>query len=145
MLFRSNGEPGINGGPPGDLYVEIRVREHEVFKRDGDDLHCEVPIGMVAATLGAKVQIPTLGGKAEIDIPEGTQSGKQFRLRGKGIKGIRSSYPGDLYAHLVVETPVRLTDAQKDLLRQLDASLTDPKHNPKTRSWTDRVKEFFQP
>ncbi|MFZ9507364.1 MAG: molecular chaperone DnaJ [Burkholderiaceae bacterium] len=147
MRIRSagNGEPGINGGPPGDLYVEIRVREHEVFKRDGDDLHCEVPIGMVTAALGGKVQIPTLSGKAEIDVPDGTQSGKQFRLRGKGIKGIRSSYPGDLYAHLVVETPVRLTDAQKDLLRQLDASLTDPKHNPKTRGWMDRVKEFFQP
>ncbi|MBM3408838.1 MAG: molecular chaperone DnaJ [Betaproteobacteria bacterium] len=147
MRIRSagNGEPGINGGPPGDLYVEIRVREHEVFKRDGDDLHCEVPISLVTAALGGKVQIPTLGGKAEIDVPEGTQSGKQFRLRGKGIKGIRSSYPGDLYAHLVLETPVRLTDAQKDLLRQFEASLTDPKHNPKTRSWMDRVKEFFQP
>ena len=146
MRIRSagNGEPGINGGPSGDLYVEIRVREHEVFKRDGDDLHCEVPISMVTAALGGKVQIPTLGGKAEIDIPEGTQSAKQFRLRGKGIKGIRSSYPGDLYAHLMVETPVRLTDAQKDLLRQLDASLSDPKHNPKARSWMDRVKEFFQ-
>jgi molecular chaperone DnaJ len=148
MRIRSagNGEPGINGGPSGDLYVEVRVREHTVFQRDGDDLHCEVPISMVAAALGGLVQIPTLGGKAEIEIPEGTQTGKQFRLRGKGIKGIRSSYPGDLYAHVVVETPVRLTDTQKELLRQLEASLTkDPKHNPKARSWMDRVKDFFQP
>jgi molecular chaperone DnaJ len=148
MRIRSagNGEPGVNGGPAGDLYVEVRVREHTVFQRDGDDLHCEVPISMVTAALGGTVQIPTLGGKAEVEIPEGTQTGKQFRLRGKGIKGIRSSYPGDLYAHVVVETPVRLTDTQKDLLRQLDASLTkDPKHNPQARSWMDRVKEFFQP
>jgi molecular chaperone DnaJ len=146
MRIRSagNGEPGVNGGPSGDLYVEIRVREHDVFKRDGDDLHCEVPISMVAAALGGSVQIPTLGGKAEIDVPEGTQAGKQFRLRGKGIKGIRSSYPGDLYAHIVVETPVRLTDQQKQLLRELDASLSDPKHNPRARSWMDRVKSFFQ-
>lgn len=147
MRIRSagNGEPGVNGGPSGDLYVEVRVREHAVFQREGDDLHCEVPISMVTAALGGLVQIPTLGGKAEVEIPEGTQTGKQFRLRGKGIKGIRSSFPGDLYAHVVVETPVRLTDTQKDLLRQLDASLTkDPKHNPKARSWMDRVKDFFQ-
>ncbi|MEN9763445.1 MAG: molecular chaperone DnaJ [Pseudomonadota bacterium] len=146
MRIRSagNGEPGVNGGPPGDLYVEIRVREHDVFKRDGDDLHCEVPISMVAAALGGSVHIPTLGGRAEIEVPEGTQTGKQFRLRGKGIKGIRSSYPGDLYAHIVVETPVRLTEQQKQLLRELDTSLSDPKHNPRARSWMDRVKSFFQ-
>ena len=146
MRIRSagNGEPGINGGPPGDLYVEIHVKEHGVFQRDGDDLHCEVPIGMTTAALGGMVQIPTLNGRAEIDLPEGTQSGKQFRLRGKGIKGIRSSYPGDLYAHVVVETPVRLNDAQKQLLRDLEASLKDPNHSPQTRGWMDRVKDFFQ-
>ena len=146
MRIRSagNGEPGINGGPPGDLYVEIHVKEHPVFQRDGDDLHCEVPIGITTAALGGTVQIPTLAGRAEIDLPEGTQSGKQFRLRGKGIKGIRSSYPGDLYAHVVVETPVRLTDKQKQLLRELEASLKDPKHSPQTKGWMDRVKDFFQ-
>lgn len=146
MRIRStgNGEPGINGGPPGDLYVEIRVREHPVFQRDGDDLHCEVPVSMTTAALGGSVEIPTLNGGAEIELPEGTQTGKQFRLRGKGIKGLRSSYPGDLYAHVVVETPVRLTDRQKELIRELDASLTDPKHSPQTRNWMDRVKEFFQ-
>ncbi|MCL4184356.1 MAG: molecular chaperone DnaJ [Burkholderiaceae bacterium] len=146
MRIRSagNGEPGINGGPPGDLYVEIRVKEHPVFQRDGDDLHCEVPIGITTAALGGMVQIPTLSGRAEIELPEGTQSGKQFRLRGKGIKGIRSSYPGDLYAHIVVETPVRLNEKQKQMLRELDALLKDPKHSPQTRGWMDRVKDFFQ-
>jgi molecular chaperone DnaJ len=146
MRIRSagNGEPGLNGGPPGDLYVELRVKEHQVFQRDGDDLHCAVPIGMVIAALGGQIEVPTLEGKVEIELPEGTQSGKQFRLRGKGIKGLRSSYPGDLYAHVAVETPVRLTEHQKKLLRELDASLTDPKHSPQTRGWMDRVKEFFQ-
>ena len=146
MRIRSagNGEPGINGGPSGDLYVEIQVREHAVFKRDGDDLHCEIPISMVTAALGGKVDVPTLAGRAEIDLPEGTQSGKIFRLRGKGIKGLRSSYPGDLYAHVAVETPVRLNDRQKKLLRELEESLHDPKHSPQSRGWMDKVREFFQ-
>jgi molecular chaperone DnaJ len=146
MRIRSagNGEPGINGGPAGDLYVEIQVREHGVFQRDGDDLHCEIPISMVTAALGGKVEVPTLAGRAEIELPEGTQSGKTFRLRGKGIKGLRSSYPGDLYAHVAVETPVRLNEKQKKLLRDLEASLHDPKHSPQTRGWMDKVKEFFQ-
>jgi len=146
MRIRSagNGEPGINGGPAGDLYVEIHVREHPVFQREGDDLHCEIPISMVTAALGGKVEVPTLAGRAEIDLPEGTQTGKTFRLRGKGIKGVRSSYPGDLYAHVLVETPVRLTDKQKKLLRDLESSLHDPKHSPQTRGWMDKVREFFQ-
>ena len=146
MRIRSagNGEPGVNGGPPGDLYVEIHVKEHAVFQRDGDDLHCHVPVMMTSAALGGTVKVPTLGGSAEIELPEGTQTGKTFRLRGKGIKGVRSSYPGDLYAHVVIETPVRLTDRQKTLLRDLDATLKDDKHSPQTRSWKDKVKEFFQ-
>ena len=146
MRIRSggNGEPGVNGGPPGDLYVEIHVKEHPVFQRDGDDLHCEIPISIITAALGGKVEVPTLAGRAEIELPEGTQSGKTFRLRGKGIKGVRSSYPGDLYVHVAVETPVRLSDKQKKLLRELDASLQDPKHSPQTKGWMDRVKEFFQ-
>jgi molecular chaperone DnaJ len=146
MRIRSggNGEPGVNGGPPGDLYVEIHVKEHQVFQRDGDDLHCEIPISITTAALGGKVEVPTLAGRAEIELPEGTQSGKTFRLRGKGIKGVRSSYPGDLYVHVALETPVRLSDKQKKLLRELDASLQDPKHSPQTKGWMDRVKEFFQ-
>ena len=147
MRIRSagNGEPGTNGGPPGDLYIEIRLKKHDIFERDGDDLHCTVPIGMVAAALGGEIDVPTLQGKAAIDLPEGTQSGKQFRLRGKGIKGVRASYPGDLYCHITVETPVKLTEHQRKLLRELDDSFKKggSKHSPSGDSWTDRLKGFF--
>jgi molecular chaperone DnaJ len=146
MRIRSsgNGEPGINGGPSGDLYVEIHIKEHPVFQREGDDLHCQVPVQITSAALGGTVKVPTLGGSVEIELPEGTQHGKTFRLRGKGIKGVRSSYPGDLYAHVSIETPVRLTDRQKQLLRELEQTLSDERHSPQTRSWRDKVKEFFQ-
>lgn len=148
MRIRSsgNGEPGLNGGPPGDLYVEIHVKPHSVFERDGDDLHCQVPISFTTAALGGDIEVPTLGGSASITVPEGTQSGKTFRLRGKGIKGVRSSYPGDLYCHVALETPVRLTDKQKQLLRDLEASMKEggAKHSPQAKSWMDRVSEFFK-
>ena len=148
MRIRSagNGEPGTNGGPPGDLYIEIRIKQHEIFERDGDDLHCTVPVGMTTAALGGTIEVPTLGGKAEIELPEGTQHGKTFRLRGKGIKGIRSSYPGDLYCHIAVETPVKLTEHQRKLLRELDESLrkAGDRHSPNAKSWTDRVKDLFK-
>lgn len=147
MRIRSsgNGEPGLNGGPPGDLYVEIRLKPHAIFQRDGDDLHCELPIPFTTAALGGTVAVPTLGGEAEISIPEGSQSGKTFRLRGKGIRGVRASYPGDLYCHVSVETPVKLTDDQKSILRQFEQSLNEggPRHSPQSKSWTDRVKAFF--
>ena len=148
MRIRSagNGEPGTNGGPPGDLYIEIRVKQHDIFERDGDDLHCSVPVGMVTAALGGSIEVPTLGGKAEIELPEGTQHGKTFRLRGKGIKGMRSSYPGDLYCHVAVETPIKLTDAQRKLLKELDESFKKggDRHSPNAKSWTDRVKNLFK-
>ena len=148
MRIRSagNGEPGTNGGPPGDLYIELRVKAHEVFERDGDDLHCTVPVGMTTATLGGNIEVPTLNGKAEIDLPESTQSGKTFRLRGKGIKGVRSSYPGDLYCHISVETPVRITEHQRKLLKELDESFkkSGDRHSPNAKSWTDRVKDIFK-
>jgi molecular chaperone DnaJ len=147
MRIRSagNGEPGVNGGPAGDLYIEIHLRKHEVFERNEDDLHCEVPISLVTAALGGKVEVPTLSGRAEIDLPEGTQHGKQFRLRGKGIKGVRSSIPGDLYCHVSVETPIKLTEHQRKLLKELDESLKKggAKHTPSGESWTDKVKKFF--
>jgi molecular chaperone DnaJ len=147
MRIRSagNGEPGTNGGPPGDLYIEIRVKKNDIFERDGDDLHCSVPISMVIAALGGEIDVPTLAGKAAIDIPEGTQTGKQFRLRGKGIKGVRSSYPGDLYCHIAVETPVKLSEHQRRLLRELDESFKKggSKHSPSGDSWTDRLKNLF--
>ena len=147
MRIRSvgNGEPGTNGGPPGDLYIEIRLKKHDIFERDGDDIHCSVPIGFVTAALGGEIEVPTLAGKAAIDIPEGTQAGKQFRLRGKGIKGVRGSYPGDLYCHITVETPVKLTEHQRKLLKELDESLKKggAKHTPNNQSWTDRLKSLF--
>ena len=147
MRIRStgNGEPGTNGGPPGDLYIEIRVKKHEIFERDGDDLHCAVPISFTTAALGGEIEVPTLAGKAAIDIPEGTQAAKQFRLRGKGIKGVRSSYPGDLYCHITVETPVKLTEHQRKLLKEFEESLKKGggKHSPSEDSWTDKLKNFF--
>lgn len=147
MRIRSvgNGEPGTNGGPSGDLYIEIRLKKHDIFERDGDDLHCSVPVSIVTASLGGEIEVPTLAGKAAIDIPEGTQTGKQFRLRGKGVKGVRSSYPGDLYCHITVETPVKLTEHQRKLLRELDESLKKggAKHSPSEDSWADRLKRFF--
>jgi len=147
MRIRSagNGEPGMGGGGPGDLLIEIRIKKHDIFEREGDDLHCAVPIGFAAAALGGEIEVPTLDGKTAIDIPEGTQAGKLFRLRGKGIKGVRSSYPGDLYCHINIETPVKLTEYQKKLLKEFDESLKKggAKHSPGTESWTDRLKSFF--
>ena len=147
MRIRSagNGEPGTNGGPPGDLYIEIRLKKHDIFERDGDDLHCTVPINIVTAALGGEIDVPTLDGKAAIDLPEGTQNGKQFRLRGKGIKGVRASYPGDLYCHITVETPVKLTEPQRKLLKELDESFKKGgnKHSPTGDSWTDKLKGLF--
>ena len=148
MRIRSagNGEPGTNGGPAGDLYIEIRIKQHEIFERDGDDLHCTVPVQLTSAALGGSIEVPTLGGKAEIALPEGTQHGNTFRLRGKGIKGLRSSYPGDLYCHIQVETPVKLTEHQRKLLKELDESFRKggEKHSPNAKSWTDRVKNIFK-
>jgi molecular chaperone DnaJ len=145
IRLSGKGEPGMNGGPPGDLYVEIRLKPHDVFQRDGDDLHCEVPVSIVTATLGGELEIGTLTDKVSISVPEGTQSGKTFRLRGKGIKGVRSSYPGDLYCHITVETPVRLSEKQKKLLREFEAALRDggDKHSPQTKSFMDKMKGFF--
>ncbi|MGG4604568.1 molecular chaperone DnaJ [Paenalcaligenes sp. Me131] len=147
MSIRSmgNGEPGLNGGPAGDLYVEIQLKPHGIFQRDGDDLHCSLTIPFTTAALGGEVEVPTLTGRGEITIPEGTQTGKTFRLRAKGIKGVRSSYPGDLYCHIQVETPVRLSEEQKKILRQFEEALKSggDKHSPKSESWTDKVKNFF--
>ena len=147
MRIRSagNGEPGRNGGPSGDLFIEIRIRKHDIFERDGDDLHCQVPVSMPTAALGGEIDVPTLSGKATIDIPEGTQSGKTFRLRGRGVKGVRSSYPGDLYCHFVVETPVKLTEHQRKLIKELDESFKKGghKHSPNDKGWFEKAKDFF--
>jgi molecular chaperone DnaJ len=147
MRIRSagNGEPGTNGGPAGDLYIEIRLKKHDIFERDGDDLHCQVPVSFPTAALGGEIEVPTLAGKAGIDIPDGTQHGKTFRLRGKGIKGVRSSYPGDLYCHIAIETPVKLTEHQRKLLKEFDESIRKggAKHSPNEETWTDKLKSFF--
>ncbi|WP_293999283.1 molecular chaperone DnaJ [Sphaerotilus sp.] len=146
IAMRGQGEPGTQGGPAGDLYVEIRIKQHDIFERDGDDLHCTVPISVITAALGGSVSVPTLGGEAEIELPEGTQHGKTFRLRGKGIKGIRSNYPGDLYCHIQIEIPIKLSEHQRKLFKELDESLKKggDKHSPTAKSWTDRMKDLFK-
>ena len=145
IRLSGEGEAGINGGPPGDLYVLIHLKAHPVFQRDHNDLHCEMPISYATAALGGEVTIPTLDGQASIKIPAETQTGKVFRLRGKGIKGVRSESHGDLLCHVVVETPVNLTERQKELLREFDAISHEHegKHNPKAKGFMDKVKEFF--
>jgi molecular chaperone DnaJ len=145
IRLSGEGEAGVNGGPPGDLYVVIQLKAHAVFQRDHNDLHCEMPISFTTAALGGEIEIPTLDGYAKIKIPHETQSGKVFRLRGKGIKGVRSSTHGDLMCHVVVETPVNLTSRQRELLAELEAinNKNSGEHNPRAKSWMDKVKEFF--
>ena len=145
IRLSGEGEAGVNGGPPGDLYVVMHIKPHAVFQRDGDDLHCEMPVSFTLAALGGEIEIPTLEGSAKIKVPAETQTGQVFRLRGKGVKGVRSSYPGDLLCEVVVETPVRLTDRQKELLRELeDINQKDgSRHNPRSRSFIEKVREFF--
>lgn len=145
IRLAGKGEPGVGGGPAGDLYVEIFIKPHGIFRRDGDDLHCDLTVPFTTAALGGDVEVPTLTGRGEITIPEGTQSGKTFRLRNKGIRGVRSNHPGDLYCHIQVETPVRLNEEQKNILRQFEQALQPggDKHSPQSQSWTDKVKRFF--
>ncbi|MDH5500958.1 MAG: molecular chaperone DnaJ, partial [Gammaproteobacteria bacterium] len=138
-------EAGRNNGPPGDLYVEIRVRPHKLFERSGADLSCEIPVSFATATLGGEVELPTLDGHVSLKIPAGTQSGKVFRLRGKGVSTVRDRHLGDLFAKVSVETPVNLTDEQESLLRQFDELLSTggKRHNPRAGGWLDSVKRFF--
>jgi molecular chaperone DnaJ len=145
IRLSGEGEAGVNGGPSGDLYVVIHTRAHEVFTREGNDLHCEMPVSFSKAALGGDIEIPTLDGYAKIKIPAETQSGKVFRLRGKGIKGVRSNVFGDLMCHVVVETPVNLTSRQKELLQELEEinNSDSGRHNPRAKGWMDRVREFF--
>ncbi|MES2770979.1 MAG: molecular chaperone DnaJ [Pseudomonadota bacterium] len=145
IRLSGEGEHGVNGGPSGDLYVQIHLKAHSVFQREQNDLHCEMPISFATAALGGEIEVPTLDTVATIKIPAETQSGKVFRLRGKGIKGVRSHTYGDLLCHVVVETPVALTDRQKELLQAFAeaSSGDDGKHNPRAKSWMDRVRNFF--
>ncbi len=146
IRLAGEGEAGDHGGPPGDLYVQVHVREHAIFTRDDSHLYCEVPIAFTTAALGGELEVPTLDGKVKLRIPEGTQTAKMFRMRGKGVKPVRGGPQGDLICRVVVETPVKLTEQQRNLLRELDESLKGggSKHNPNAHSWVDSVKGFFE-
>ena len=146
IRLAGEGEAGPTGTPPGDLYVEVRVREHDIFQRDGDDLHCEVPIRISQAALGDNIRVPTLDGETEIRIPAETQTGKLFRLRGKGVKSVRSRAPGDLFCRVAVETPVNLTTEQRELMEKFEATFAGDdarKHSPKSATFLDGVKSFW--
>lgn len=146
IRLSGEGEAGQNGGPAGDLFVEVRVKAHDVFSRDGSDLRMDIPVSYAMASLGGDIEVPTMSGKVKLTIPVETQSGKIFRVRGRGIKALRSKQVGDLLCRAVVETPVNLTDEQKKLLKEFDALLQKDgdKHRPKAKSWLDKVKGFFR-
>lgn len=145
IRLSGEGEAGVAGSPTGDLYVEVRVRPHSLFERDGDDLYCEVPIHFTTAAIGGELEIPTLNGQVKLKIPAESQTGRMFRLRGKGVKSVRSHRQGDLMCKVVIETPVSLSKEQKKLLKQFQESYESSKtdHNPKSSSWLGGVKEFF--
>jgi molecular chaperone DnaJ len=145
IRLSGEGEAGRNGGPAGDLYVEVHVRAHEIFERDGEHLSCEVPVSFVTATLGGTVIVPTLEGQVSLKIPAESQSGRVFRLRDKGVKPVRGGARGDLFCKVMVETPVKLSSEQKDLLRKFEASLKsdDGRHTPREEGFFDGVKRFF--
>jgi molecular chaperone DnaJ len=146
VRLTGEGEAGRNGGPPGDLYVEIHVREHPIFERDGSHLSCEVPVSFASATLGGEVEVPTLDGHVRLKIPAETQSGRVFRLREKGVRPVRGGPTGDLFCRVVVETPVNLSSEQRELVRKLEESLRKDhrKHNPREQTWLEGVKKFFE-
>ncbi|MFW5452801.1 molecular chaperone DnaJ [Thioalkalivibrio sulfidiphilus] len=146
IRLSAEGEAGINGGPPGDLYVQIHVKPHKLFTRKGNDLMCEVPISFATAALGGELEIPTLDGRVNLKIPEETQSGRLFRLRSKGVKSVHGGAQGDLICRVSVETPVNLTRRQKELLKELDDTMKagGTRHSPQEEGWLDGVKGFFE-
>lgn len=146
IRLAGEGEPGENGGPPGDLYVQIAVRDHPIFKRDGSHLRCDIPISVPTATLGGELEVPTLDGRVTLRVPAGTQSGRVFRIRGKGVQPVRGGSQGDLLCQVKVETPVNLTARQKELLEELAETLEmgGNRHNPQSNNWVDSVKSFFE-
>ncbi|AGY91986.1 molecular chaperone DnaJ [Spiribacter curvatus] len=145
IRLSGEGEPGEQGGPPGDLYVEMVVKPHPIFTREGADLRCDIPLSVTTAALGGEIEVPTLGGRVTLRIPAGTQSGKVFRVRGKGVKPVRGGTHGDLLCRVMMETPVNLTGRQKELLEELAETLDQDgqHHNPRGSSWLDSVKSFF--
>ena len=146
IRLAQEGEVGRNGGPSGDLYVDITVKPHSIFERDGQNLNCDVPTSFSSAVLGSSIEVPTLDGQVVLKVPPETQSGKIFRLRGKGVRSVRSKGVGDLFCKIQIETPVKLTDEQKELLERFDESVQAGglRHSPRSRSWVDGVKQFFE-
>jgi molecular chaperone DnaJ len=146
IRLAGEGERGEQGGPPGDLYVQVQVMDHPIFTREESHLYCQVPIGFVTAALGGELEVPTLDGKVTLKIPAGTQTGKMFRVRGKGVKPVRGGAVGDLVCRVVVETPVDLTERQKELLREFESSVQEggSRHSPQSHTWLDGVKNFFE-
>ncbi|MGH8511406.1 MAG: molecular chaperone DnaJ [Gammaproteobacteria bacterium] len=142
IRLAGEGEAGEHGGPAGDLYVNIHVKKHRIFTREGSDLYCEVPIGFVTAALGGDLDVPTLNGRVTLKIPAETQTGKVFRLKGKGVKAVREREVGDLLCRVMVETPVHLNSEQKDLLRAFAGTMKTERHSPQESSWLDGVKRF---
>lgn len=144
IRLAGEGEAGPDGGPAGDLFVQISVRDHNIFERDGKHLYCEVPISFVDAALGGELEVPTLEGRVKLKVPAETQTGKLFRLRGKGVTPVRGGSAGDLLCRVVLETPVNLTKRQKELLDEFQDTLSNgSKHSPRKHSWFDGVKNFF--
>ncbi|MDD3760674.1 MAG: molecular chaperone DnaJ [Acidithiobacillus sp.] len=144
IRLTGEGEAGERGGAPGDLYIEIQVRPHNLFERDGDDLHCAVPVSFTTLALGGELEVPTLSGRAKIQIPAGTQSGKVFLLRGKGVQGVRSRMAGDLHCRVQVEVPVKLSERQRELLQEFAAETGELAQHPQQESWWAKAKDFFE-
>ncbi|ANP37238.1 molecular chaperone DnaJ [Phaeobacter gallaeciensis] len=143
IRLAGEGEAGLRGGPPGDLYIFVEVSPHDLFERDGNNLYCRVPVSMAKAALGGAIEVPTIdGGRGRVQIPEGSQSGRQMRLRGKGMPALRGGSPGDMFIELAVETPVNLTSRQKELLREFE-DLSEENTNPESRSFFSSVKSFW--
>ncbi len=143
IRLTGEGEAGPEGGPPGDLYVQMSVKQHEIFERDGKNLYCDIPISFVDAALGGEIEVPTLDGRVKLKVPAETQTGKLFRLRGKGVTPIRGGQTGDLMCRVAVETPVNLSSKQKDLLKEFQGSMSGDKNSPRQSSWFEGMKNFF--
>lgn len=143
IRLTGEGEAGESGGPSGDLYVQVSVKDHSIFTREGKNLYCEVPISIVDAALGGEIEVPTLDGRVKLKVPAETQTGKLFRLRGKGVVPVRGGASGDLLCRVELETPVNLSTKQKDLLRELQESMSGNENSPRQSSWFEGMKNFF--
>jgi len=143
IRLAGEGEAGADGGPAGDLYVQVSVKEHEFFQRDGKNLYCEVPISIFDACLGGELEVPTLDGRVKLKVPAETQTGKLFRMRGKGVLPVRGGSTGDLLCRVILETPVNLSKKQKETMQELKDSTKGQKHSPKQESWFEGMKSFF--